>query len=223
MSRLACLLLVSTLVSAVPASAADTILNVSSLTRRGSGARLTLDAGTYAMRFIGRADGGDFDAWSAWNFGETTSGCNTQGTGCSTGWLNSIVLDWAPDIDFESDDLTGFSSLHPDGTVFATPEQALAVMQGPFGFAATSTKGRPSGNFVGSYIFTLAARQDISVRVADTVVFDNAGGVSLLFRPATPPPPPPPGGVPEPESWAMLIAGLGLTGAALRRRRALPA
>ena len=35
--------------------------------------------------------------------------------------------------------------------------------------------------------------------------------------------PPPTGGVPEPESWALLIAGLGLTGAALRRRRALPA
>ncbi|OYU15929.1 MAG: hypothetical protein CFE37_03605 [Alphaproteobacteria bacterium PA4] len=35
------------------------------------------------------------------------------------------------------------------------------------------------------------------------------------------------GGVPEPASWAMLIAGFGLTGAAMRRRRgagaALPA
>ena len=29
------------------------------------------------------------------------------------------------------------------------------------------------------------------------------------------------GGVPEPASWAMLIAGFGLTGAAMRRRRAL--
>jgi hypothetical protein len=28
-----------------------------------------------------------------------------------------------------------------------------------------------------------------------------------------------PGGVPEPASWAMLIAGFGLTGAAMRRRR----
>ncbi len=31
------------------------------------------------------------------------------------------------------------------------------------------------------------------------------------------------GGVPEPASWALLIAGFGLTGAAMRRRRALPA
>jgi hypothetical protein len=28
------------------------------------------------------------------------------------------------------------------------------------------------------------------------------------------------GGVPEPASWAMLIAGFGLTGAAMRRRAA---
>jgi protoheme ferro-lyase len=30
-------------------------------------------------------------------------------------------------------------------------------------------------------------------------------------------------GVPEPASWAMLIAGFGLTGAAMRRRRAVAA
>ena len=29
----------------------------------------------------------------------------------------------------------------------------------------------------------------------------------------------PPGGVPEPASWALMIAGFGLAGAALRRRR----
>jgi hypothetical protein len=30
----------------------------------------------------------------------------------------------------------------------------------------------------------------------------------------------PPGGIPEPATWAMLIAGFGLVGAAARRRRA---
>jgi len=29
-------------------------------------------------------------------------------------------------------------------------------------------------------------------------------------------------GVPEPESWALLVAGFGLLGAAMRRRRTIP-
>jgi PEP-CTERM motif len=44
-------------------------------------------------------------------------------------------------------------------------------------------------------------------------------GISFNVAPA---PPPPVGGVPEPASWALLIAGFGLTGAAVRRRRAAP-
>jgi hypothetical protein len=32
-----------------------------------------------------------------------------------------------------------------------------------------------------------------------------------------------PSGVPEPASWAMLIGGFGLTGAAMRRRKAMTA
>jgi hypothetical protein len=38
----------------------------------------------------------------------------------------------------------------------------------------------------------------------------------LVFATIAAPPP----AIPEPASWAMLIAGFGLTGAALRRRRA---
>jgi hypothetical protein len=43
-------------------------------------------------------------------------------------------------------------------------------------------------------------------------------GISFNVAPA---PPPPVGGIPEPASWAMLIAGFGLVGASLRRHRAL--
>lgn len=42
----------------------------------------------------------------------------------------------------------------------------------------------------------------------ETFVFDNVASQSV-------------GGVPEPASWAMLIAGFGMTGAALRRRRSV--
>lgn len=41
-------------------------------------------------------------------------------------------------------------------------------------------------------------------------------GGDVLASP--PPPPPPPIGVPEPATWALMIGGFGLTGAALRRR-----
>ena len=43
------------------------------------------------------------------------------------------------------------------------------------------------------------------------------------FPPPPPPPPPPVGGVPEPASWTLLLAGFGISGAMLRRaRRARP-
>ena len=48
-------------------------------------------------------------------------------------------------------------------------------------------------------------------------------GISFNVAPPPPPPPPPVGGVPEPATWAMLIAGFGLTGAASRRRRSIVA
>ncbi len=61
--------------------------------------------------------------------------------------------------------------------------------------------------------------QNVQIRLS----IRNAGidrfgldGISFNVAPA---PPPPVGGIPEPASWALLIAGFGLTGAAMRRRR----
>lgn len=44
----------------------------------------------------------------------------------------------------------------------------------------------------------------------------GGGGRLLVWQPGSPPPPPPP--IPEPGTWALLIAGFGLVGSALRRR-----
>lgn len=58
--------------------------------------------------------------------------------------------------------------------------------------------------------FTGTARSIGFGGVANQIVFDD-----ITFGSATP------GLVPEPASWAMLIAGFGLTGAAMRRRRSV--
>jgi len=44
----------------------------------------------------------------------------------------------------------------------------------------------------------------------------NSGAILVT---GSPPPPPPPPGVPEPATWAMMLAGFGVTGFALRRTR----
>lgn len=78
---------------------------------------------------------------------------------------------------------------------------------------------------VGAAVAALGASEFRYLRLTGTAG-GNIGGsngfdleaVGLVnFREAIAPPPP--GGVPEPATWAMLIAGFGLVGAAARRRR----
>jgi hypothetical protein len=61
--------------------------------------------------------------------------------------------------------------------------------------------------------FTLAADTTVAFTLRDYYVPDNAGGVALNVERFTRGP-----AVPEPASWALLIAGFALTGATLRRR-----
>jgi hypothetical protein len=73
--------------------------------------------------------------------------------------------------------------------------------------------GLPAGAFIGSNI------PGFSTTSPNT--FLKADGTELAPDPGGDPPQPPgPGGVPEPSAWALLIAGFGLAGGALRRSRA---
>jgi hypothetical protein len=68
----------------------------------------------------------------------------------------------------------------------------------------------PSGS-VGEYLH-LQFEGAGGVEYLGYAAFDTAGDLtSITYAPAA--------AVPEPESWALLIAGVGLTGAAMRRRR----
>ncbi len=60
---------------------------------------------------------------------------------------------------------------------------------------------------------------ELSVLAADCQPTGHFGYVYLDGFGAVTPPPVIPGGIPEPSTWAMLIAGFGLAGSALRRRR----
>ncbi|PZU49427.1 MAG: hypothetical protein DI568_05435 [Sphingomonas sp.] len=70
-----------------------------------------------------------------------------------------------------------------------------------------------SGNWVMDFGNTVS----FSIILPDGYSYVSAGG--LTFRPLNPST----GGVPEPAIWAMMIAGFGLTGAALRRRQRVAA
>jgi hypothetical protein len=66
-------------------------------------------------------------------------------------------------------------------------------------------------------VFDMPVHNVQFLRGINNAGYDHFGLDGISFNVA--PPQPPVGGVPEPASWAMLIAGFGLTGAAMRHRR----
>jgi hypothetical protein len=63
--------------------------------------------------------------------------------------------------------------------------------------------------------FSIATARDVYFGIGDSMYNDNAGGVSLHLVNTTP--------VPEPQTYAMMLAGLGLLGFAAHRRKQEPA
>lgn len=72
-------------------------------------------AGTYEVRFLGIEEGGQYDAWSRWDF---VYDCDEKGENCTTGWLNGYHITSGE-----------FTASVPSNGIFATPEQALAKAQ----------------------------------------------------------------------------------------------
>jgi len=75
------------------------------------------------------------------------------------------------------------------------------------GFFASAALALASAKTDDPHSFTLLAPTTVKFWIADSPYTDNTGGVSLSIA-----------AVPEPETWGLLLAGLGLLGVAARRR-----
>ena len=99
-----------------------------------------------------------------------------------------------------------YDGLNGTGNVLATLDLVPNAGSCPAYGASFCPFGATGVNFAGT------ARSIAFGGVANQIVFDD-----ITFGSATPGPGT--GGVPEPASWALMIAGFGLVGAASRRRR----
>lgn len=191
-----------------PASAA--IVDIDSLSATGT--IVALGAGTYRVTYAGIAGGGAYDAFNYWG---QVGGCNGQGTGCDLGWSNSFA------IDFGGGNGTGYGLATTGGVrqVFATPALALSAYSSSTLQSASLAQIGGNANYFmqggNAYVdvvqpitFSLGSAQNVRFFVIDSLYTDNVGGVSLNLA-----------AVPEPGTWALLIAGFGATGAAMRGRR----
>lgn len=170
-----------------------------------AGTPITLANDTYLIKWIGIADGGLYDAANVQLF------CNT---GCTTGFSNAFVAREAvfdPN-DYEVDVFT-------KNQLYATAADSLAAYKAGnnithvvVDFLGGSIVNTDNLGFVPNPFILTSDGGSSRLFVVDTdgSLTNNSGGVSLSIEKYAP--------VPEPSSWAMMLAGFALTGTALRRR-----
>ena len=191
-------------------SAQAVIVDVSAL--NGNGTTISLAAGTYTATFIGTAQGGAYDAYSPWS---SNSGCDANGANCSTGWAESIAIDFGSGVgNFNRQDgyQNGRLPTPSDSALYADPLAALAAIQN----AALVHAPLPQATDNSAYTaianpitFTLANAQSVNFFVFDNPYGDNRGGISLQVS-----------SVPAPATVWLFGSGLiGLTDIARRRRK----
>jgi hypothetical protein len=186
--------------AAAPAGA-----EIVNLSANGAFVPYTFTAGRYKIEWIGVADGGDYDA-------AFINACPPT-AGCTSGYSNAFVAVRLPATVTDNE-----SSLFTRGQLYGTALQSLAAYQaGPvFNFSREVIGGvvQPlvqEPNVPNPWIIDAPNDAMFALRVLDSDgdFTGNTGGVSLRISTL----------VPEPATWALMIAGFGLAGASLRSRR----
>ena len=161
--------------------------------------QLTLGPGTYSI--TNAATNGNFSAWRfdsgsqdwAWNFVIGTDNGDNTANVLDVGWIGGPNF-----------------TVPASFTSQAGVADATGVTTYRFGTVLDS-----NGSTAGYHdTFTLGATTTLDFFVVDGFLGDNVGGVALNIQPVSAT-----AAVPEPATWGLMIAGLGLTGIALRRRR----
>ncbi len=169
------------------------------------GVEVSVAPGVYLLKWIGIADGGLYDA----------AGGVALIPGGPTGFSNAFV---SRGLDFGDSDF--FIDTFSSGSVYGSAAASLAAYKAGNGLThnvfhfvsgvPSLTETNPIPNpWITELIDPEPSR--LVVLDADGTRTNNTGGVSLsieLIR-----------SVPEPATWAMMIAGFGMVGAAMRRKQ----
>lgn len=188
-------------------TASAAIYNISATDEIGT--ELVLGVGQYRVAFIGIADGGAYDS----------AFVTCPSSPCTAGWSNRFSL---RDSGFAGGSTTvDIFNVGTIGQVFGSAAASLAAYKSePINHYGVDIDAGVVG---APYLFETFASSPfvVSSTVVDTYRLvvtqvgsrgNNLGGVSLDIT-----------AVPEPECWTLMIGGFGLSGAALRRRRAVAA
>ncbi len=159
----------------------------------------TFDAGSYRINWIGMADGGAFDAWHP----------SCPDGACVGGWRSAFAATT------ESGPSPDFTFFNLAGPTFASPATSLAAYKAASTIVSTDLSWNGTSyvpdapEFITTpWIVHFSASTTVGFFIPEASKTDNFGGTSLEFT-----------AVPEPQTWALMIVGLGAAGVMLRRRR----
>jgi hypothetical protein len=163
--------------------------------------------GTFAASIIGISSN-----TPSIDLGSVLTNTNFTVVGSATGDLNGSTGTFLTVTPFTATDGSAYSFTSTKGNFTGTLSDVLSA--GPVSNRVLTAYAL--GTFTPAGTFASFAAGPASLTFSFTQ--NNANGaISGGFTMSTPPVAAP--GVPEPAAWAMLIAGFGLTGAAMRRRR----